>query len=252
MNTISMYWPISNNFGDLIGKYILEKITGCKVMYAEPTADYKHYVFGGSVLNHAGPNAVVWGSGLGTITDGVNPYTRIRAVRGPISRARALSIGRNCPAVYGDPGMLMPRFYKPSIKKSHAVGVVPHYVDQYRAYDRYKDVHIIDVCASVEAVIDEICSCEQIVSSSLHGIIIAHAYGIPAAWVKISDSMAGDGTKFRDYFASVGLDIAHPFDLREINGLPSLPTFLPSNLDVSAFWGACPIPTEIRKPEYHL
>jgi hypothetical protein len=46
------------------------------------------------------------------------------------------------------------------------------------------------------------------VSSSLHGIIIAHSYGIPAAWIAISE-IHGSGVsadfKFLDYYSSVGL-----------------------------------------------
>jgi len=53
----------------------------------------------------------------------------------------------------------------------------------------------------------EISSCETIMSTSLHGIIGAHAYGIPAAHVTTSNTcnLWGDGTKFLDYYASVGL-----------------------------------------------
>jgi pyruvyltransferase len=250
-NTASMYWPISNNFGDLIGPYICHKLTDRKAIYAEPTADYEHYIFGGSVLNHAGRKAIAWGAGIATITDGVNPDTDIRAVRGPITRARVLSTGRRCPAVYGDPGLLMPMFHKPAYPRNRKIGLVPHYVDQYRAYERYGDAAcVINVLDSIESVIDEICSCQQILSSSLHGIIIAHAYGIPATWVKISDSVGGDGTKFRDYFASVGLDIPEALDLRNAGRLPDITGRLPEKIDTTEFMKACPIPNEFRKPEY--
>jgi hypothetical protein len=47
-------------------------------------------------------------------------------------------------------------------------------------------------------------SCRRIISSSLHGIIFAHAFDIPAAWVKISPRVIGDGFKFFDYYSSIG------------------------------------------------
>lgn len=222
---LPMWWPVSNNFGDVIGPYIAQKITGRRVMYTEPTADYPYYVFGGSVLNHVNCNAVVWGAGLGSLPDGVNPHCTIRAVRGPLTRARVLAVGRECPAIYGDPGLLMPKFYTPTPGPKRKYGLVPHYVDQYRAFDRYRD--FIDVFQPIEKAIDEICSCDRIYSSSLHGIIIAHAYGIPAAWIKLSDSLGGDGTKFRDYFASVGMDVAQPIDLRERRELPDFQEVVP-------------------------
>lgn len=251
---ISCYWAISNNFGDLIGPYILEKMSKHKVVYAQPVDTYSYYVFGGSIINHVNKHAVVWGAGLGTLTDGINPEAKIHAVRGPLTRARALSIGINCPSVYGDPGMLLPKFYTPPQGKKHRVGVLPHYVDAFRGFDRYPWVHVIDVFQPIEAVIDAIASCDAILSSSLHGIVVAHAYGVPAAWVKISDSLGGDGTKFRDYFNSVGMDYPHPIDLRENLALPDLPKEVPSIPDYAAvverFWKACPLPANSRKPQY--
>jgi pyruvyltransferase len=243
---LSAYWAVSNNFGDLIGPWMIEKMTGLYPLYAEPNAQYSYLCLGGSIINHVNSSAEVWGAGLGTITDGINPDARIHAVRGPISRSRALSLGIKCPPIYGDPGLLLPIFHKPSLKRQPRVGVVPHYVDQYRAYDRYRSsAHVINVFKSIECVVDEICSCSAIISSSLHGIIVAHAYGIPALWVKISDSLGGDGTKFRDYFQSVGMDIPQAIDLREGGPLPEVPNFVPS-IDTKAFFDACPIPKEKR------
>lgn len=235
---IPMWWPVSNNFGDVIGPYICQKLTGRRVMFTEPNADYQYYVFGGSVLNHVNANAVVWGAGLGSLPDGVNPHCTIKAVRGPLTRARVLGVGRECPAVYGDPGMLLPKFYSPKPLPKKKSGIVPHYVDQYRAFDRYRD--FIDVFQPIEAVIDEICSYERIYSSSLHGIIIAHAYGIPAAWIKLSDSLGGDGTKFRDYFSSIGMDVPQPMDLRERQPLPDFAQVVPQ-IDCAAYLKAFPL-----------
>ena len=68
--------------------------------------------------------------------------------------------------------------------------------------DNYK---VIDLhTKEVKSVIDEITSCMRIVSSSLHGIIVAHAYGIPALWVQ-NNYVDTDGFKFYDYFSSVDI-----------------------------------------------
>ena len=47
--------------------------------------------------------------------------------------------------------------------------------------------------------------CDLVFCSSLHGLISAHALGIPALWLQFSDLLKGDGTKFKEYFESVGI-----------------------------------------------
>jgi len=112
----------------------------------------------------------------------------------------------DCPEVYGDPALLFPRFYNPEIKKKYKIGVIPHYVDADSNWIKSlnnDEVKIIDICSDTHSFIDSIKECELIVSSSLHGIIAADAYGIPNMWIKISEKVGGSGFKFRDYFASV-------------------------------------------------
>ena len=47
-------------------------------------------------------------------------------------------------------------------------------------------------------------ACEEIVTSTLHGLICAEAYGIPVTWVKYSDKICGGQLKFQDYFLGTG------------------------------------------------
>jgi pyruvyltransferase len=249
---VSASWCVSSNVGDCLTPYLIKKITGLAPMYAQGGADYEHYVFAGSMLNHATPHSVVWGAGLASMLDGVNPDLKIKAVRGPISRMRAINCGATCPKVYGDPAILLPKFYKPKVAKAFDVGVVPHYVDHLRVYARYiQGEKIIDPLQSVESFVDEIVSCERIISSSLHGVIIAHAYGIPAVWAKFSDSIGGDGTKYRDYFQSVDWDVDQPINMVEKSYIPEIPLEVPNMKRTQAMlWDACPIPKESRLAEW--
>lgn len=249
---VSASWCISSNVGDCLTPYLIKQITGFAPMYAQGGADYEHYVFAGSMLNHATPHSIVWGAGLASMLDGVNPDLRIKAVRGPISRMRAINCGASCPKVYGDPAILLPKFYAPKAKKEYDWGVVPHYVDHLRAYSRFEGLaEVIDPLQSVESFVDQIVSCERIISSSLHGVIIAHAYGVPAVWVKMSDSVGGDGTKYRDHYQAIDWEVDKPLDMVERSYLPDFKLEVPDmNRLQDALWDACPIPKESRKEEW--
>ena len=167
----------------------------------------------GSVAKLAGPGSVVLGSGIISSYNDVDPRAHWIWVRGPETRARVLACGGTCPEIYGDPAMLMPRIVAPSRRKHFDLGYVPHYVDYSLVQSLHPDQRVINVLNSdATRVVRAITECRQIISSSLHGIIVAHAYGIPAAWVRYSNNLAGDDVKFRDYFASVGFNDVQPSD----------------------------------------
>jgi len=238
---INACWTLSTNVGDNLTPYIIRKLTDRDPVYAMGGANYQHYIFSGSMLNHANAHSIVWGAGLASMTDGVHPEAKILAVRGPISRMRAYACDAKCPRIYGDPAMILPELYEPKREKKYGLGVIPHYCDQFRVGEWYSGkAHIINVLQPVESFVDEVASCEQVISSSLHGLIIAHAYGVPAVWAKFSDSIGGDGsTKYRDYFMSVGIDDANWVDLRS-GGICEVPNFVPKH-DIATFRAACPI-----------
>ena len=239
---ICAYWCLSSNFGDALTPWIIERIRRERPAWVSPTFEAEHYIVSGSVLNLANRHAFIWGAGIASLKDSVTPLARIFAVRGPISRALSLASGARCPAIYGDPAMILPRLYDKTMPVEHDIGYVPHYVDQYRVSTHYPGEKIINVLDPIEKVIDDIRSCKRIVSSALHPIIVAHAYGIPAAWVQWSDSIGGDGTKYRDYFMSVKLDVPNPIDRRENRDeIPSDAFVWPGKTNTADFWGACPI-----------
>ena len=65
--------------------------------------------------------------------------------------------------------------------------------------DKY---HIISMKTdNIESLIDEIVQCDLIVSSSLHGIVFSHAYGIPAYHIEFKDFFKNGNFKFKDYYS---------------------------------------------------
>ena len=163
----------------------------------------------GSILYASSKNAIVWGAGIISRYQNIKKPKSVLAVRGPLTRARFLELGYECPEIYGDPALLLPRFYKPKSDKKYELGIIPHYIDysfvQRKIENVNNNVLVINLFYPVEKVIDEICSCKRIISSSLHGVITSHAYEIPSIWVKFSNKLAGDDSKFIDYFLSVKL-----------------------------------------------
>ena len=215
----------TENYGDLIGKYLVEKISNREVIWVHPRRRglkyrfRKVYLTAGSILTHVHGNCVVWGSGIISREYKINKAVFL-AVRGPQSRKLLLEQGYNVPEIYGDPALLLPRFYKPVVPKVYKMGIIPHYVDYNFVVEQYQnqpDILIIDLMTNdVETVTNLIISCLTIVSSSLHGIIVSHAYYIPAVWVQFSNKIFGDGVKYQDYYESVGLVCPEPLFLSEL------------------------------------
>lgn len=203
--TYTFYWgDVPNNFGDILTKNILDHFD----IKHTHTNNFKNAnMFAtGSIARLASFGATVIGSGMIRKGENANPTVNWKSVRGPLTRDNIIRCGGECPKIYGDPALLLPMFCEESEKK-HEIGLVPHYQDYDRVNKQYKDkYHVINVVNKDPlAVAKEITKCKKIISSSLHGIICAHAYQIPAAQIKFS-KLHGDGTKFHDYYASVGLE----------------------------------------------
>jgi hypothetical protein len=87
------------------------------------------------------------------------------------------------------------------------IGVIPHYVDSDIMRNSDSSVLSIDVTdAHWRRTVDRITSCSVVISSSLHGIVVAEAYGVPAVWVQPSNRIVGGRFKFDDYFEGTGRD----------------------------------------------
>ncbi|CAH8295308.1 polysaccharide pyruvyl transferase [Mariniflexile fucanivorans] len=221
MMGIRLYWWREKrkngleNYGDLLSKYLVEKISNKKVISIKHPLKgfhkyfFKHYICIGSIISSASKKSIVWGSGIIKKNDNIR-NAKFLAVRGPETRAKILEKGFECAEVYGDPAILLPDYYSPKIKKIYELGIVPHYVDYDRVVEVFsneKNIKIINLLTTdIEKTTDEILECEKIISSSLHGLILPHAYGIPAIWIKFSDKLSGDNIKFYDYYKSMDID----------------------------------------------
>jgi len=216
-SAIKLEGKSQENFGDILSKYLVEKISGRSVVWKNPSKTQRNpfkkkiITTTGSILKHISKDCIVWGSGIISKKDAV-AKAKFLAVRGPETQKHLTSMGYKVPSVFGDPAIVLPTLYNPKLAKQFKIGIIPHYVDYNKVtkwYSNNPEVKVINLLNDdVEAVIDEITSCKQVISSSLHGVIVSHTYNIPAVWVQFSKKLSGDNIKFVDYFKSVNL---HPY-----------------------------------------
>jgi hypothetical protein len=210
------------NVGDCLSEPILKHFLGDEIEQVKANEKGK-LVAVGSVMSKVQDGDVVWGTGCMSPKQYPLKAT-ILAVRGKLSRERITGV--EIPEVYGDPALLLPLIYNPKIEKKYQIGFVPHYVDK----KRFEGSNFIDVALPWKEFVDRILECRSIVSSSLHGIVIAEAYGIPATWEVYSDKVIGKGFKFRDYLTGTGREIQGPGRFPPIKNLEEIQTKLINSL----------------------
>lgn len=125
---------------------------------------------------------------------------RLVSVRGQLSRA---AFPQAAGVLVGDPLVLVSDVVS-GRPPDCRFGFVPHVlsVARWRAWNQRR-LRIIDPAASPWSVIEQIATCEIVLSQSLHGLIVADALGIPNVWVAPSHDMAGGRFKFDDYFSTL-------------------------------------------------
>lgn len=201
------------NFGDYLSIVIVDQ---CLRRFGYTLADevpYNARLFAiGSILHYARNDDVIWGSGLNGRPgqDDLNRRVQrldVRAVRGPrtqeILRRRGLSV----PDVFGDPALLLPQLFPGRFQRRqnrpwifvpnlHDLGLLDHAAE-----------NVVSPLGSWNGRVEAILEAELVLASSLHGIIVAEAYGIPARYVRLSN--AESEFKYRDYYEGTGrFDVA--------------------------------------------
>ena len=205
------YWPGmggKKNFGDELSAFIMGKLLPLNdFVYNKNGSKFdKNLIAIGSYIQLASDGYYIFGSGVRSLKDRVAyEHLNVISVRGPKTREFLLSRGVSCPELYGDPALFVSRYYTPKIipELNNKIGIVPHITDKtnYASQDKLSRFHLIDPCDDWRRVIDQICSCSHILSSSLHGLICSDAYGIPNLWLEYKDLQEGH-FKFEDYFLS--------------------------------------------------
>lgn len=225
--TIRLYWwrgegatdSGKQNFGDYLSPLIVEMVSGRPVAYAEPK-DAEMIAIGSILSRERKAKGLlfkrslhIWGAGTDRADRSFSGHHYYHAVRGTKTREQIRV--KDCQAALGDPGLLSDRWWsgRPVPDKKYRVGWIPHFVDQQnpdiQSLAGLPNTTIIDVFDSVENVMRQIQQCDFIASSSMHGLILADAFGIPNRRMVISKGIISD-LKFVDYYSALGLSEPQP------------------------------------------
>ncbi|MBI4023160.1 hypothetical protein HY375_03275 [Candidatus Berkelbacteria bacterium] len=249
----------SGNWGDRLGPVIIERFSGARPTYVTDRGG--RYLTVGTLIQpgYLKPGDHIWGSGY--LKPKIVPASldlTFHAVRGPRSRDGLIAQGWDVPAVYGDPGLLLPHLYQPAAPfaslKQYPMSLIPH-MGVSPAYRETlatlsPEIHVIDILGDVETVLRELWASELVFSSSLHGIIGAESYGIPAEFVQFHtwpDHGNDERFKYDDYYASTGRAPRVPLDWRAVTAdqvetaaAQLAQTWRPPVIDLVPLVQACP------------
>ncbi len=201
---------VDGNFGDMAAPHILGRLTG---MLPDNHTDSPRLLTIGSIIQAARDGDVIWGAGMNGAR-GVFRHAPRRlhayATRGPISydflRRGGFDVSR-VTAMF-DPVSLVPHLFADELATMRAsvTGppgdfiLVPHYRDDQemrRRYPEYQD-RIVSADTPFLEMARIMLRSSLVISSSLHGLILAEALGVPAVWHR--PLMGEDELKFTDYY----------------------------------------------------
>jgi pyruvyltransferase len=136
--------------------------------------------------------------------------------------------------VAGAPGLLCGHIFYPTGVPRYKLGIWPHW-SQFRdptiraVVESSSEMTLIDPCGGLRETLAAAANCEFIAASSLHGLIVADAFGIPNCWFRLNnggeDDMGMSLFKYLDYFSAFLTPPPHP---RKLTPQDSLETLLPS------------------------
>lgn len=213
---IGRWYNFKENWGDGINPVLVQDLYGKKMIHSNTVYNFFKlpvYSCVGSIINVFPKNnkIIIWGSGV------ANPDlplkfipTDVRAVRGPLTLEYLNKNGIVCNPVFGDPVLLLKRIYNPTTAtKKYKYGIICHYEDVTPELNKeivknptILKINIIQDLTKPYQIVDQILSCEKIISSSLHGLILADLYEVPNSWIFFKN-FEKSTFKFFDYYQSL-------------------------------------------------
>lgn len=168
----------------------------------------------GSILHDARAGDVVWGSGInGKIGSRNYDFSGIdfRAVRGPLTRRMVGRFGGDCPTVFGDPALLLPRLFpelaeQPIVSGERRVTYIPNINDMALLDPRAiqeQGAELMPPTAPWSEIVRKIRVSSLVVGSSLHALVLSDAFGVPC---RPCVSLFEAPFKYQDHLLATGRD----------------------------------------------
>ena len=217
-NKVNLFWTGTykgeitehENLGDYLSLIVVEYMLKKRGLDLKTQTEKTEYLYAiGSIIGFGLQDATIWGSGFLRKENALRlarSKLDIRAVRGPYTKVYLEKMGFKCPEIYGDPAVLMPIIYSSTGEKKYSCSIVLHHSSKLREnISEIEDLglHYIEIkTTDYKHFIDEIVQSDMVISSALHGIILAEAYGIPTVYLK--DSEINQDLKFDDYYSGTG------------------------------------------------
>lgn len=236
MRPIGLFYWALDNFGDGLSPLVVAHISGRSVKRA--SAKDCELVAVGSILQmiprrgsddgQEGTRPWIWGTGIiRPVSPVMMQRVRVAALRGPVT-ATLMEQSPSTPC--GDPGIFADELLDERPRRTKRIGVVPHWklaeCSALRSLlTNHPELVLIDPRnADPIDVVRRIAECRYILSSSLHGLVVADSLGIPNHWLNPTGNHVHPALKFTDYAASVGRMLGAPLELDR------LPAFIAGEL----------------------
>lgn len=237
------------NLGDALSPIVVSVLSGLPVAYHRFESSRERMAAVGTIGHKfTGGTVHFWGTGLNPwrgVMDAPGRYElppnttfEVHAMRGPASANHLRRRGLEVPEVYGDPVWFTPQIFPAATEKRYELGVILHVAELYQPGELHSVPHIpkikryhvppslrenVKLCTtltdpaldSIAARVREITACKRIASTSLHGLVLAEAYGIPCVYMPyaagrgMSVSMVKKNNavdyRMRDFYLGMGV-----------------------------------------------
>ena len=195
----------ARNFGDHLSHVISAAVARERgLTFDDETSRPRRLLGVGSILHFAQDGDTIWGSGVNgkiALEEIRARSLDVRAVRGPKTAEVLRGFGIQVPEVFGDPALLLPHYFGARFR------VEP--VRDYIFIPNLNDLkthgqldNLVSPLSGWNRCVQAICSANLVLASSLHGIILADAFGVPARYVRLTETESQ--FKYDDYAQGTG------------------------------------------------